>query len=234
MAAAEEVLRRLTSAETNVTQLAASLTEHREELVANNNRYGKLMADLQASFTATNSELVALRQDHEELKRDAIAAGILRAGAGGGAGLRLVDTRIMDKPTKFFGENSEWKEWSESFVAFCSAADEALGKSLEKYSKLPDPILMSDMSPEERQHSRQLHYMLVMLAKKKAAGMRRSICDKGSGLEAWRVFANEFEPQVQNRYGGLLGQILTQKFQGTGVEEFNSWSTKIREYEEQK
>ena len=69
--------------------------------------------------------------------------------------------------------------------------------------------------------------------KDKAADKRRNIVDKGSGLEAWRTFCNEYEPQVQNRYGGLLSQVPNTKFKGVNVEEFDRWETLIREYETQ-
>ena len=59
----------------------------------------------------------------------------------------------------------------------------------------------------------------------------RHIADKGSGLEAWRSFFHEYEPQVQNRYGGLFAQILSTKFKGLSVDELDRWETLIREYE---
>ena len=46
----------------------------------------------------------------------------IAAGRGGSAGLRLVDTRVLDKPGKFFGKTTEWRDWKESFLSFCGAA----------------------------------------------------------------------------------------------------------------
>ena len=69
------------------------------------------------------------------------------------------------------------------------------------------------------------------MRKDKAADKRRNAEDQGSRLEIWRVLYGEFEPQVQNRYGGLIGQVLNRKFKGAGVEEFEQWDTLVRDYE---
>ena len=57
----------------------------------------------------------ALKDDVGLLKR------LLAEGRGGAPGPRWVDTRIMEKPSKFFGKSADWKDSAESFVAFCSA-----------------------------------------------------------------------------------------------------------------
>ena len=56
--------------------------------------------------------------------------------------------------------------------------------------------------------------------------------DKKSGLEVWRALNAEFEPQNENRFGGMLQQILNTTFRGLSVEELNSWERQIREYED--
>ena len=120
------------------------------------------------------------------------AVEALSTGAAGPAGLRLIDTRIIDKPKKFHGKTGEWKDWSESFHSFCAAADEGLGESLEAVSRLEAPILTETMTPAQRGHSRQLWAMLVMLCEGKAKDLRRGVCEPGSGLEVWRTLSQEF------------------------------------------
>ena len=46
------------------------------------------------------------------------------------------------------------------------------------------------------------------------ASCRRSLT---SGLVAWRAFYTEWEPQLQNRFGNLLLQILNTKFEGESL-----------------
>ena len=55
----------------------------------------------------------------------------------------------MDKPSKFWGKASEWKDWSDGFVAFASAAHEALSKLLLSYQKKTVVRLRSEMDEEE-------------------------------------------------------------------------------------
>ena len=112
MASAEEALRRLGAAEDRIRQLSEDLEEHRAEIVRQNERHQTLVADLRAAFDLQVAEVASLKSDVQALQ------ALLAAGRGGSTGLRLVDARIMDKPSKFWGKASEWKDWSDGFVAF--------------------------------------------------------------------------------------------------------------------
>ena len=46
------------------------------------------------------------------------------------------------------------------------------------------------------------------MLKCKALGMLQG-CDEGSGLEAWRILTQEFEPKVPGRFQGMLTSLLT-------------------------
>ena len=148
---AAALVRRLSAAEEGLQKLGAALDSHRAEIIAQHERHAKLMHDLQAAFERQAADITSLRAEQEETRR------ALAAGAGGSAGLRLIDTRIMDKPTKFHGEQTEWKDWSEGLQAFCDAADEELGATMLRYSKSQETVFMSDVSPTERRQSKQLH-----------------------------------------------------------------------------
>ena len=58
----------------------------------------------------------------------------LQAGRGGAAGDGLMDPRLLDKPGKFDGSQSAWKDWSESIQAFCDVADVMLGEAMRRYA----------------------------------------------------------------------------------------------------
>ena len=236
----EEVALRIQGAEARIATVEGGLRDttqglvhHQTELVNVNGRHVKLLEDLRGEFTRLRSELngqvEALRLENKEL-RDALPA--LASGGAGPAGLRLVDTRIIDKPKPFHGQDSQWRDWSEAFQSFCSAADEGMGKDMETWSKKDMPVLHADMSEPQRSHSRQLNHMLVMLLKGKSVELRRGVIEKGNGLEVWRALYVEHEPQVKNRHAGILGTILSTHFKGTiGYAEFAAWSSLIREYE---
>ena len=206
----------------------ASLLHHQAELVRVNERHAKLIADLTTEFGRLRGDIEGrvegLRTDLEAV-RDAAAAG------GVDGAFRLVDTRIMDKPKPFRGQGKDWRDWSESFQAFCGAADAGLGASMKKVAAYEAPILLAGQSSAERAHSRQLNAMLVMLLKDRACELRRGAIGKENGLEIWRVLNYEFEPQVQNRHAGMLSQILATRFKGTNSAEFSAWTALILEYE---
>ena len=124
--------------------------------------------------------------------------------------LHVVD--LSDKPGKFHGKASEWRDWSESVKAFVAVADPKLAERMEYYSTLPEPVTKATMDATDKRAATQLHYILVMLCKDKAAEKRRNVHDKENGLEAWRAFFSEWQPALQNRYAGRLSSILAQKF----------------------
>ena len=159
----------------------------------------------------------------------------LRGTPGFGDALRvrtqLLDPKILDKPGKFHGKQDHWKDWSESMQAFCDVVDSDLGEAMGRYAKCENPVLLDDMSESDKTQSKKLHYILVMLTKDDAAQKRRSIIERGNGLEAWRVFFSEWEPALQNRFGNLLLEILNTRFKGASISEVEDWEAKIREYE---
>ena len=97
MASAEEALRRLGKAEDRIRQLSEDLAEHRAEVARQNERHQTLVADLRAAFDLQVAEVASLKSDVQALQ------ALLAAGRGGSTGLRLVDARIMDKPSKSWG-----------------------------------------------------------------------------------------------------------------------------------
>ena len=77
-------------------------------------------------FAHLRAVVEALEKDLTDHRR---AVEALSTGAASPAGVRLVDTRIIDKPKKFHGKQGEWKDWSESFQSFCDHRhNQAAGK----------------------------------------------------------------------------------------------------------
>ena len=73
---------------------------------------------------------------------------------------------------------------------------------------------------------------MVTLTRRRAAEIPQNVVEKDSGLEVWRSLCFEFEPQTENRFGGLLAVIINTKFAGRSVEEINAWEAKIREHQD--
>ena len=137
MAEAAAIIARLERVEVGLTAANAALDAHRQELVSNNDRFAKLLADLTEQFRLVQEQQLTQARELAAVQ-EALAA--LHAGRGGTTGLRLVDTRVLDKPGKLFGKVTEWRDWKEGFLSFCGAADEALHEKLEEYAKRTTPV----------------------------------------------------------------------------------------------
>ena len=101
-----------------------------------------LVAALRTEFDELKARLGRLELELEEL-REAVEA--LQQGRGGSAGSALLDPRLLEKPGKFHGKPSEWRDWSESLKAFVAVADPTLAERMEYYSTLGAPVLKADM-----------------------------------------------------------------------------------------
>ena len=213
----EEALARIAALETGLADTNRILVHHQGTIVQTSEQHAGLIRQLNTEFDSMRTAVGTLQRDLSEHRR---AVEALSSGSAGPAGLRLVDTRIIDKPGKFSGKSGDWKDWSESFQSFCAAAEEELGESMKAVARLEKTLLTADMTPTQRRHSRQLWSMVVQLLGGKARELRRNVCETGSGLEVWRALHQEYEPQVKNRHAGMLGQILNYKFKGTNFEEF--------------
>ena len=128
---------------------------------------------------------------------------------------------------KFHGKQSEWKDWSESSQAFCEVADAGLGEAMKKYSKCQDAVPFDQMSEADQREARKLNYLLITWCKGDAAMKRRTNPDKGNGLEAWRLFYAEGEPQLQTRCGSLLLTILNGTFAASGMQEIEELAAAV-------
>ena len=95
----------------------------------------------------------------------------------------MLDPRLLEKPGKFDGSQSSWKDWSESLQAVCDVADVALGDAICRYAKAETGLLLSEMSDSDKEQAKKLWYILIVLCKQDAAQKRRAAADKGNGLE---------------------------------------------------
>ena len=57
--------------------------------------------------------------------------------------MKLVDTRILGKPSFFHGKQTEWRDWSYGLQIFIGACDESLAATMLQYGKQESLALMS-------------------------------------------------------------------------------------------
>ena len=175
-------------------QQQEALEAHRSEIVAQNERYKKLIDDLTTQFNALSAtqsgQHAALEAGRNETRMEllevkdaleATRAQMLSMGIRGGPSDALLDPRFMDKPGRFNGKLEEWQDWSEAMQGFCEVANATMGRMMKEAAKAETVVVMAAMTEEQRKVSTQLNYMLIMLCKGKAATRRRNITDKGNG-----------------------------------------------------
>ena len=104
----------------------------------------------------------------------------------------------MDKPSKFWGKASEWKDWSEAFQAFCEVADAGLGDAMKRYAKCEDPVVFDAMSAADQKERAK---WLKALRAATAAATRRAHAASGDGD------APEEEPPAESAFSSALRYI---------------------------
>ena len=81
-------------------------------------------------------------------------------------------------------------------------------------------------------HHVGLYYILVLRVTEKALNKLRTV-EAGNGLEVWRVFQHEWEPRVRGRFGGLLQQLISARFEGDVIAALDRWETAVKKYVDQ-
>ena len=118
-------------------------------------------------------------------------------------------------------------------MMFCRAVNPALATAMELYAHRERADALADLDAPTRRLSETLAYMLILMTKDTALEKARNAPEPAHGLETWRLFNKEWEPQVPGRFGGMLIRILETPFPGQSDEEFEAWEALIKKYEDQ-
>ena len=143
---------------------------------------------------------------------------------------RVIDTRMIGKPECFYGERDKFKDWSFLFKAYMSAVNPTYLDAFTRIEQSPVPMVNAVLSPRSVDLSSQLYFILVMMSRGKALD-KISTVDAGDGFEAWRVYAEDYDPRIRTRRVGLLVQILTAKFGGDLSQALDQFDKLIKEYD---
>ena len=114
---------------------------------------------------------------------------------------------MLGKPSFFHGKSSEWRDWAFVFGMFCRAVDPKLSEQMQAHALRETGTKYSELDPEEKRLTEQLAYMLILMTKDTALEKARNAPEPAHGLETWRLFNKEWEPQVPGRFGGMLTRI---------------------------
>jgi hypothetical protein len=167
------------------------------------------------------------------------------SNGAGSTGQKLVDTRVLGKPSTFSGETDAngkptegmaWTPWRFTLRAYLTAVNPRVRHLMdesEKATENPNPIENSDMgNPEDRELSEHLFYTLAMLCRGKALQVVQR-ADEGAGCECWKQLAREYEPRTPARFQGMLTELLDPSLTDDGIQSIYEWERAVRRYEEQ-
>ena len=89
------------------------------------------------------------------------------------------------------------------------------------------------MSDVQEKRVKQLAFMLMMHTKNRAIKMITRLSDPVNGLEIWRRFLEEWEPENRGRYRAMLMQLLQCPLTESRGQALEEWERPVRQYEAQ-
>ena len=99
-----------------------------------------------------------------------------------------------------------WRKFRFVFATYASAAHPGMPALFRQSESIGGrPIDADDLEDPTTALSRQLYYMLVMLATDDAHRLMSNV-EQGSGAEAWSRLRWEYEPDVGARHGAAPAQ----------------------------
>ena len=147
--------------------------------------------------------------------------GVATAGppmATGGAYLQslgnpFVDTRMIDKPGKFFGKKSDFSSWSFTIRGYLGLIGLFNEDELQQVESRDVPITLTALTPQQVQKAQALWYILQSLLREKALKvMRKAKVPSGNGLEAWRLLVRRNRDTSDDTALGMMQAIMSYKF----------------------
>ena len=117
------------------------------------------------------------------------------------------EAKTFGRPKQFDGSESQWRDWSFRFIAYCAVIDSELGRLMLAAQDREEVVDPGALRAEHVGICHNLYYMLAMLLTGSALTEIRHV-PQHNGFEAWRRLTNRFEPRSRNRQLGILEAAL--------------------------
>ena len=148
---------------------------------------------------------------------------------------KIIDTKLLSKPSNFDGSEAAWPQWSFKLLAYVHTLDAELYKEMSMVASLSEDDATNDSidlrAPGLDGASRQLYHMLVLLLEGKAFSMQRPI-PQGEGLLVWRKLVKEFEPDLPASSLGRMRKLMSWKFGVATIEsDMNEFEVAVQTHE---
>ena len=199
-----------------------------------------------ATQAAQFNRALGLLQEQQQRQQETLATMAAGTGAtSSGIPCGVVDVKQVGKPDLLKGSKDtiarEWPSWSFMFLTwFCSQF--FVGERAMEWAKgEPNTIGLEEVTVKAREDgwndlvrlNSQLQVALVSLCRDEALLIIRNSA-KGSGLDAWRRLAREYEPNTEQSNLRLLKRVLQPRrvtldqLRAT----METWERELREYVE--
>ena len=117
------------------------------------------------------------------------------------------DSRLLGRPSTFDGTETSWGDWNFQTRAYLETLHPEMGDVLDLAESSGAALPLSSLTTENKALSRQIFYVLVNLLKGPATlELRR--CERGNGLECWRLLCQRYEQATTSRLAAMLNSIL--------------------------
>ena len=118
-----------------------------------------------------------------------------------------LDSKVVQKPAKFKGPESEWLSWSFVFTNFLAALDEDILRYLTVAEQFSTPLEMASLGAQAKKISSMLYSLLAQVLEGPPLRILMATRDR-NGLEAWRKLKLRYEPSMGHRTLGALQAIM--------------------------
>jgi len=144
---------------------------------------------------------------------------------------RLIDTRLMQKPSTFAGDRASWSDWSFTVKAYVGAVSSRMRFLMQAAQGEENTVGLPE-DPEDQRANNQLYFVLAMLVKDMAMKRVRS-APEGHGAEAWRLLCEEYEPRRPKRFQVMLSSILRPVLKDPLGSSLDDFERQVKQYQDQ-
>ena len=145
-----------------------------------------------------------------------------------------LDARLLGKPPRFGGSETEWADWSFQARAYMDLLDNEIADALDQAEAAGRAVPLHTLRAELQESSRKVYFVMAMLLHGPPLLLLRSV-ERGNGFEAWRRLRERYESATASRLHAMLQGILRPEQFGEKAAEFEihlqEWEQKISKWE---
>ena len=124
----------------------------------------------------------------------------------------IVDVKAFERLELFKGEDTKFAEFRTDFETACTMV--GLDESLDAALTLNETqLVLVNLNAAEKLQSRALYALLMQLCSEGRARLIVRGTTKGAGFVAWKRLVAEYDPDIGNRYTGMLAGLVAPEWE---------------------